>query len=294
MISVVICSVKKVLAQQVKANIDKTIGVPWEAIIIDNTNPSRAIAEVYNEGAGMARFPIICFAHEDITFETTGWGEKLVSHFDADPGLGMIGVAGSNYKSKSLSGWMTFIESCDRCNILHLDEAGKITKLYFDQPPAKPLKDVVTLDGVFLTIRRDILTNIHFDEEALKGFHLYDLDISYRVSRQYRVAVCFDIDIIHYTEGGDFGNNWVDYTMEWHKKYSDHLPVAIDNQIGKDYEYRVKHFWLKRLRTENISFHRRLRWIRHSKAGAHLSLWPHIFLFLLYKPFGGFLKKSEK
>jgi hypothetical protein len=290
MISVVICSVNEVLAQQVKANIDKTIGVPWEGIIIDNTNPSRAIAEVYNEGAEMARFPIVCFAHEDITFETTGWGKKLLTHFDADPGLGMVGVAGSNYKSKTVSGWMTFIESCDRCNILHLDAEGKITKLYFDQPPAKSLKYVVTLDGVFLSVRRDILANIHFDERMLKGFHLYDLDISYRVSRQYRVAVCFDIDIIHYTEGGDFGNNWVDYTLGWHKKYSDHLPVAIDNQIGKNYEYRVKNFWLKRLRSESISFRRRLRWIRRSKAGVHLSLWPHILLFLL----GGRLRNRRK
>ena len=293
MISVVICSVKKVLAQQVKANIDKTIGVPWEAIIIDNTNPSRAIAQVYNEGAGMAQFPIVCFAHEDITFETTGWGEKLLNHFNTDPGLGMIGVAGSNYKSKTLSGWMTFIQSCDRCNILHLDAAGKITKLYFDQPPAKSLKYVVTLDGVFLSTRREILANIHFDEKMLKGFHVYDLDISYRISRQYRVAVCFDIEIIHYTEGGDFGNSWVDYTLEWHKKYSGQLPVAIDPGIKKEYEYRVKHFWLNRLRSERISFRRRLRWIRHSKVIVHVSLWPHLLLFLLFKPIGKLRNKSQ-
>jgi hypothetical protein len=294
MISVVICSINESLAQQVKSNIDKTIGVPWQPIIIDNTNPSRAIAEVYNVGAGMSRFSVICFVHEDISFETPDWGRKLVSHFDDDPGLGMIGVAGSNYKSRTLSGWMTFIESCDRCNILHVDGAGKITRLYYDQPPAKSLKNVVTLDGVFLCIRRDILANIHFDETMLKGFHLYDLDISYRVSRQHRVAVCFDIDIIHYTEGGDFGNNWVDHTLKWHKRYSDQLPVSIDNQADKNYEYRVKYFWLKRLRSENISFRRRISWIQQSKVVHHLSLWPQVFLFLLYRPLEKILKKSKK
>jgi hypothetical protein len=59
----------------------KQLVCPWEAIIIDNTNPSRAIAEVYNEGAGMAQFPIVCFAHEDITFETTWLGRKAAKSF---------------------------------------------------------------------------------------------------------------------------------------------------------------------------------------------------------------------
>src|SRR5688572_29236599 len=228
MISVVICSINKNLAEQVKSNIDKTIGVPWQAVIIDNTNPSRGLTEVYNHGVTKSKFPVICFVHEDVTFMTVDWGKMVIDFFHNDPGLGMIGVAGSAYKNNTLSGWMTSIPEFDRCNVLHVDKNGNTSRIYFDQPPERLLKEVVTLDGIFLCIRKSVIESIPFDQELLKGFHLYDLDISLRVSRKYKIVVCFGIDIIHHTEGGDFGNKWIDATIMWHKKYSDQLPVCND------------------------------------------------------------------
>ena len=287
MISVVICSVDKKLAQQVKANIDNTIGVAWQDIIIDNTNPSRGLTEVYNDGVTQAKFPVICFVHEDAGFLTMGWGKLVTAYFNTDPALGMIGVAGAAYKSKTLSGWMVSAAGFDRCNILHLDSNGNNTRLHFDDPPQLALKEVVDLDGVFLCTRKDIMTAIPFDQVMLRGFHLYDLDISFRISRSYKVAVSFEIDIIHYTEGGDFGDKWVDNTLKWHKKYSDQLPVYVGNiskQRQSDTEYRVKLFWLKRLKTEKISLWKKVQWITHADVLRHLTLWPHIFIFFLFRP----------
>ena len=286
MISVVICSINKKLAEQVKSNIDITIGIPWEPIIIENVNPSRPLTEVYNDGTARASFPLICFVHEDVSFVTQNWGRIVATQFDIDPGVGMIGVAGSGYKSKTLSGWMTSIPEFDRCNVLHVDKNGASRRLHYDQPPQRLFKEVVTLDGVFLCTRKSVATTNPFDQELLRGFHLYDLDISFRISRSYKIAVCFGIDIIHHTEGGDFGNKWVDETILWHKKYSDQLPAhqGNGNSSYDKHEYMIMLFWLKRLRTEKITFNRRIRWIRRSGALRHVSLWLHILLFFLFRP----------
>lgn len=284
MISVVICSVNAILAEQVKSNIDNTIGVPWEPVIIDNSNPSRGITAVYNEGVRRASFHIICFVHEDVAFLTNGWGKLLIGYFNADDTLGMVGVAGAGYKSRTLSGWMTSIEQFDRFNITHRDSKGKNEKMFFDQPPPARLKEVVTLDGVLLCTKKEIIEQIPFDEQFLKGFHLYDVDISFRLSRAYKVVVSFEIDLLHYTEGGDFGDNWVESTLEWHQRYNDRLPVSTGDLKREDQgkaEYKVCFFWLTRLRKENISARNRFTWVLASGAWRRISLWPHILLFLL-------------
>ena len=285
MISVVICSINKNLAEQVKSNIDTTIGVPWQPVIINNTNPSRGLTEVYNQGVTKSEFPVICFVHEDVTFLTMSWGKIVIDFFDNDPLLGMIGVAGSGYKSKTPSGWMTSIPEFDRCNVFHLDKNGDTSRLYFDQPPERLLKEVVTLDGIFLCTRKSVIETIPFDQELLKGFHLYDLDISFRMSRKYKIAVCFGIDIIHHTEGGDFGNKWIDATILWHKKYSGQLPAHVDKEQSSNQrnEYSVKLFWLKRLKSEKISLNRKVWWIIHAKVIRHISLWPHILVFFFFR-----------
>lgn len=165
MISVVICSVNTELAHQIRLNIENTIGVERELIIIDNKRTGRGITEVYNEGAKKAKYPVVCFVHEDVTFLTQNWGVKILGYFSGEPSLGMVGLAGSKYKSKTPSGWMTNINDYDRCNVFHLDKAGNRERLYFDQNPVKPLKDVLILDGVFLCSKKEIITQITFDEE---------------------------------------------------------------------------------------------------------------------------------
>lgn len=285
------------MAEQVKSNIDNTIGVPWEAIIIDNSTSPRGITEVYNEGAKKARFDTVCFVHEDVGFLTQDWGKLVNGYFTNDPSLGIIGVAGSLYKSKTPSGWMTLIDDFDRCNIYHLDSGGNKERLYFDQPPANPLKEVVILDGVFLCSRKSIILKIPFDQGLLKGFHLYDLDISYRISRFYKVAVSFEIDLVHYTEGGDFGDKWIEDTLRWHDRYKEHFPVFCENKnevAVRSVEYRVRRFYLKRLKIEKISFKNKVQWIKRSGALSNIHLWPDILIFFLYRQVKNILRRRKR
>lgn len=278
MISVVICSVNPQLAAQVKRNINETIGVPFQLLLIEN-NEGNGICAVYNRGASKAEYEIICFVHEDVLFNTKNWGYVVVKHFEADETLAALGIAGSKGKTKTPSGWSTGLPDFDCCNILHINKAGKEHKIYANPDRANLLQEVVTLDGVFICTRKELWAASPFDEKLLRGFHLYDLDFSFRLSKQNRVAVCYEIDLIHLTEGGDFGNNWVDYTLLWHKNNEANLPKTVQPDKSPE-EIIVAKKWLHRLKSEKISWKNRLRWLAASSALQHPKLWPHIMVFL--------------
>ena len=280
MISVVICSVNKNLALQVKRNIDQTIGVEWQLILLDNEVLKKSITEVYNLGAAQAKFETICFVHEDVLFRTGEWGKRIIDYFNDDKDLSLVGVAGSMYKSRTFSGWSTGISSFDCSNVLHINKLGQEEKLYSNPLSSKKLQPTVTLDGVFICARKECWQKNPFDE-SIKGFHLYDIDFSFRNFMSGKVAVTFEIDLVHITEGGNFGDEWVNNTIEWHKSFACQLPKSINDTGEKSViEKTIMKKWLHRLRGEKILFSNRLKWLKESGAGSFPFLWPHILIFL--------------
>lgn len=280
MISVVICSVNRDLAVQVSRNIGETIGVDWEMILIDNSVDKKGITEVYNLGASRAKFDIITFVHEDVLFNTQNWGALIIRYFREDKDLSVVGVAGSKYKSRTLSGWATGIRSLDCCNILHLDTYGVQQKIY-SNPLSKNIDYTVTVDGVFISTRKTSWIENKFSN-TIKGFHLYDIDYSFRQSLNSKVAVTFEIDMVHITKGGNFGNEWLMNTIMWHEAWRSRLPVSTINVPTPRVELVIAKKWLHRLRNENISFANRIKWLRDTEAYKHPILWPHIAVFLTW------------
>lgn len=284
MISIIICSINKTFAQQVQQNIAATIGVEWEAIVIDNTQQPKSITAVYNQGAAMARYPLLCFAHEDILFNTNDWGKIIVAAFAHDDKLGLIGVAGSKYKSQLPSGWYTGIAAFDCCNIRHLNKEGITEIIYFNPTPGALQQQAVVLDGVFLCSPKAVWQQVLFDESLLTGFHLYDIDYSARVAAQYKAMVTYEIDILHITKGNHFENNWLAYTLLWHQKMRHQLPMLIhDGSIDKSRgDSRIVKTWLVRLKHEKLSLANKCRWLLAVKIWQHPIAWPNIPLFILY------------
>ena len=174
MISVLICSADNSLLNQVKTNIEQTIWVEHEILFFDNLE-KKGISEVYNSLAARAKFSYLCFVHEDILFQTLNWGLLLADIFSKNPAIGVVGVAGSKYKSKSFSGWYSGIPGFDCANILHRYSYGDA--LICLQPNKKNvLEEVVCLDGVFICSRKDVWQQSRFNDADLKGFHFYDVD----------------------------------------------------------------------------------------------------------------------
>lgn len=281
MISVVVCSVNADLALQVSRNIHETIGVPFEMIVIDNTANPRSITQVYNDGARRANFDILCFVHEDVLFKTQNWGQTVTTCFQTDKTLHLLGVAGGRYKSRTYSGWASGFKKFDCINVLHADKNG-IEERFFSNPTGSDLVDTVTLDGVFICATREAWLGNPFDER-IEGFHLYDIDFSFRNHLTGRVAVTFNIEIVHLTEGGNFGDEWVANTMKWHSLFRNRLPACVDSHVDSRIEIAITKKWLHRLRGEKISFSNRMKWLKHTRALNHLLLWPHVLVFLLYR-----------
>lgn len=283
MISVVICSVSDAFARQVRENIDATIGVEWEPIIISNNISPKSITQVYNSGASMATNDLICFVHEDVLFQTPNWGGKISEYFTKDRDLGLVGVAGSKYKSKTPSGWYTGISEFDCCNITHQDRNNQLQRIHFNPVPGSQMQPAVVLDGVFLCCRKAVWEQIRFDEDLLKEFHLYDLDFSLRVSEKYKVIVTFEVDILHLVKGMHYGDSWLKNTLIWHRNIRHRLPACIDGikSDQKAVENKIRRIWLIRLKHEHIRFSNKLRWLSAIRIWFHISSWPYTVLFFI-------------
>jgi hypothetical protein len=280
MFSILVCSINALYLERLKINLNQKVGQPFELLIWDNLAEPKPITEVYNQLASQAKYPYWCFIHEDISFLTMNWAEHLKKAFEDHPETGLIGIAGAKYKSKTPSGWSTGLLELDCCNIYHKDENGHEQHIYMN-PGKSDFEPVVNVDGVFIAIRREVWKNAHFNEKDLRGFHLYDIDFSMHVVKNWKAAVVFTIDIMHFTQGGNYGDAWLEPTFSWHEIFSNQLPQSIrHNKSIKSIEKKIAIFWLRRLSTEIISWKNKMRWVRAGKTWFYPEAWLYIGVFL--------------
>jgi glycosyl transferase family 2 len=282
MLSLIICSVNQGYLQQVKENISSTIGVDYELLVWDNSQQQKGLCEIYNDTAAKAKFSYLIFLHEDILFETNDWGKIIMKIFAENPEAGVIGVAGGKYKSGMYSGWFSGNEDFDCFNITHRID-GVDHKMV--QPANDNLKmhEVICVDGVFITCRKEIWNQVKFNEAMLAGFHFYDIDFSLRASLVTKVFVTLEIDIIHITEGGDYGSRWVEAAMLFHEKNKISLPRCTNNS-NTNIEIFVAKQWLDFLKKEKVSWRSKVKWIKNQKLFSFPGLYYAIVRFLIYQP----------
>lgn len=231
MLSIIICHRNEALLAAIKVNIESTIGIPYELIVIDNRNAEYSIFSAYNEGVRRAKFEIICFTHEDILFHTPNWGDKVLNHFK-DSEVGMIGVAGGMAQSHVPSAWWfnNYFNNSAR-NILMSETSKLQTSLYqyYSNPFNNKVRaEVIIIDGMWFCIRKELFKSISFDEKEFKGYHIYDADISMQVLQYAKNFVVFDILVQHlwsYRISKDFYNSLCRFVLKWR----DHLPIQAAN-----------------------------------------------------------------
>lgn len=238
MISIIVCSRDKKLLHKLETNIAATINVAYEIISVDNSENRYSICEAYNIGGIKAKYNILCFIHEDIIIKTPNWGNKLLQHFESNTAFCVIGFAGSNYKSIIPSPWYAAGENTIRSNIFQISNNIEIHDLV--NPEEETISEVVVLDGVWLTVKKDIFNKVLFNEELLKGFHGYDLDFSIRASNHCKLAVIYDVDIIH-ASTGSFENEWLEAQLKvdsfLNKKYG--IPYYATNKIKNELQEKL-------------------------------------------------------
>lgn len=230
MISVIICSIDKMLLEAVRRNITTTIGVEHEIIAINNLNSDKGICEVYNEGVALAKYPLLCFLHEDIKLTTDSWGKTVVDVFHEDK-VGLLGVAGSTYRSIVPSGWFPpheFGTTSWRLNIIQGSRyKNKAEKCEYFNPRKESLSKVTCIDGVWFCTTKKIAQVIKFDNHLLSGFHGYDIDYSLAVGQHYEILVSYDILLSHASDG-NFNDEWLKQIIKVQHKYREILPLNYE------------------------------------------------------------------
>ena len=223
MISIIICSRNTIIDPILGNNIKNTIGVPYEIIIIDNSDNRLSIFEAYNEGAARSLYPYLCFMHDDIEYQTTDWGKIVAKHF-SDEQTGAIGIAGSPYAAQMPGSWW----AGGLVNINIIPWYSKNNKPDFLTCPETSLNKnrVITLDGVWFCLKKELFTKIRFDDINFKGFHFYDIDISLQIHQLgYKLYCVFDILIAHFSKG-DMNKNWIENAFILKNKWEQVLPAS--------------------------------------------------------------------
>ncbi len=241
MISVICCSRYQELPASFRQNLEDTIGEAFEWISIANDEAIYSIAEAYNKAAARARFPYLCFVHEDVLFKTKGWG-RVITNLLSTETTGVIGVAGGVYKSKVFSpAWFNFLEQGNRVNIVQHSTANEPEHIIAN-PLNEAISRVVTLDGVFMCCRKNVWQQRPFDEKYIKGFHFYDMDFTLGIHLLgYKNYVVYNILLEHFSTGRN-DIEWYKQGMLLHRKWKPYLPLTIEYLTSEriaDTEYKT-------------------------------------------------------
>jgi protein O-GlcNAc transferase len=195
-VSIVICSIDPRKFDAVTASCrERFAGIALEIL---GVHDARSLAEAYNRAAERATGDILVFSHDDVLFATPDFGARLLAHLERHDGIGVAGASKVTGPSFDHAGTRHV-----HGNILHPAPAGlagaRLMALGFQQPVCEGIR---ALDGVFLAVRRHVWESHRFDPDRYDGFHLYDLDFTWRASGAgARLAVPLDLLLVHHSTG---------------------------------------------------------------------------------------------
>ncbi len=212
MISIIICSIDPAKYKKVTQNYRSLLGnEPHEIIGIHD---AKSLAEGYHRGIRKSSGAILVFCHDDIEILSPDFSKKLRTHLKT---YDLIGAAGTTRLIGP--GWIQAGQPYIHGQITHYDKKEDVyaTCVYSANEPV--VSDIQAIDGLFMAAKREVTDSVRFDEARLDGFHLYDIDFSYSAYRAgFKVAVCNDIIIIHYS-GGSFAEKWRYYADRFLEKH---------------------------------------------------------------------------
>jgi hypothetical protein len=222
MISVIISSKSESDLQRCTKNIEETIGVSYELIITKNAEGKIPLTRVYNEGAHKAQHDILCFLHEDAEFKKKHWGKKVIDLL-SDQKIGAVGVAGSTYFPEN-GAWASPGVPFLKGRVIHPSRHMDMDEIDIFSEEEGDI-EVVTLDGVFIATRKEIVQECPFDDKTFAAFHFYDADFCIRIAQKYKVMVTTDILLKHYSHG-KHDEAWNKYKDRFIEKYKAILPFT--------------------------------------------------------------------
>ncbi len=220
--SIIICSHQSHRAAKAHAHFEKLFsGSAFEIIMIPD---ARSLCEGYNRGFQQSSGALIVFSHDDIEFVGADLPSRLESHLND---FDVIGVAGTTLLTNGA--WISAGDPHAFALFAYPDvqEGGVLVKAC--GRGGIVIGGIQALDGCFIAAKRAAVEVISFDAENFNGFHLYDLDFSFRAYlRGLKVAVCRDLLPIHASTGKP-DQQWDKYRARFEAKFAHDLAPLQNN-----------------------------------------------------------------
>jgi Glycosyltransferase like family len=112
-----------------------------------------------------------------------------------------------------------------------LDRARMAGFIYLAAGLQQPvIEGIQALDGVFIATHRHVWEKLRYDEGTFDGFHVYDIDFTYRAYLMgYRIAIPLDLLLIHFSTGS-YSGAWDKYNVRFLQKFP-----ALSNVPGVEW-----------------------------------------------------------
>ncbi|MBQ9591388.1 MAG: hypothetical protein IJR32_00935 [Paludibacteraceae bacterium] len=239
MISIIICSRKADISDELKTNIATTIGCEYELCVIDNSSNEYNIFTAYNEGVLRAKGDVLCFMHEDIVFHSSEWGSVVSEIYKREKKLGVIGVIGGQFLPKTPTSYWE--GGCGLGQIIQgITKQGQYRTFLNGRKietldATYALVDVVAVDGLWMCAPRWLFEEgiIRWDCDTFDNFHCYDMDICIQtIQAGYRVAVVGGV-VIEHQSYGNTDTNYCKQSQKLFDKWKDELPLVRGREMSE-------------------------------------------------------------
>lgn len=202
-------------------HIIKSSGMPKMIQVIEIVNNGEALTKAYNRGLEMAKNDIVVFMHDDVTFDNSGWGKKLLKHFQ-ETDYGILGLAGTTDIPETGKWWE---DRQKMVGIVNHESGGKKWESKYSKSWEGGITEVAVVDGLFFAVNKKRIHAI-FDE-TIDGFHFYELD--FVLSNHLdgvKVGVIYNIRVTHKSIG-QTNAQWESNRVQFSTKFADKLPIKL-------------------------------------------------------------------
>jgi hypothetical protein len=217
--------------QKLAASIPLAMGdlAPWNLTIVDASQHD--MFSGYNHGARQTEGEILVFVHDDAQFLGNPLTMAGPLQTLQDPQTGFIGVAGTRLLDRDACWWGLNSKGAvtEHClGLIYQTGHGELG-IHANPYPEGTAQfgRVVVLDGVLLMCHRRTFERLNgFDEQSYKGFHFYDIDITFRAALAQLQNLVAPIPLLHASPGGA-EQAWEANRQIFLRKYGHLLPARL-------------------------------------------------------------------
>ena len=212
LVSVVICSIDTTKFGRVRESYGRAFGDdPWELV---GVHDARSLAEGYTRGLSRAKGDLVVFSHDDIEILTIRLGEALSSALEA---ADVVGLAGTTALAGPAFAWSG--KAAARGRFAEPAKGRDGLDLLIFNPVPRLASGMQALDGVWIAATRRAAEATGFDAKTFDGFHLYDIDFTYRAHLAgLKVAITPDV-VLRHDSTGSFDAKWNEYAGRFLAKF---------------------------------------------------------------------------